>query len=329
MFSKPGSDEISDKYVAVLLLGGDDMTDEGRAFAERYGVRGYPTMLALTHDGAVVNRNIGRSKDGILDAMEKAKTNNEEFLAEKSDLEGKKDPESLRKLGTLYLGRAQLDQAKPLLTALLATEGATAEDRLAMLDLQKKAGDKDGATKTRQDLIAKHADHDDHLQWRMDAATADIPQPTSRAEAEGYFKSLVEALSKLLTEVKDKDDQAVVRYAIGRWLSRYDRKGTLEHLEWILANAPECKIAKDAMFNTGIMRWQVGRDASDLAQIKSGKELLEKYIEENGSSRQADHAKRRFIPAMDADIKKLEAAAEEEEADDDETDEDEADEDDK
>ena len=101
MFSQPGSDEISDKYVAVLLLGGNDMNDEGRAFAEKYGVRGYPTLLALTHDGAVVNRSIGRTRDGILEAMATAQTNNEEFLVEKEELEGKKDAESLRKLGTL------------------------------------------------------------------------------------------------------------------------------------------------------------------------------------------------------------------------------------
>jgi len=322
VFSKPGSDAISNKYVAVLLLGGNDIDDEGRAFAKKYGVGGYPTLLALTHDGAVVNRSIGRSRDGILEAMAKAQTNNEEFLAEKTDLEGKKDAESLRTLGTLYLGRSQLDEAKPLLAALLATDKATAEDRLSMLDLQKKSGDKEGAVKTRADLIAKHADHEDYVDWRMEAATADIAQPTSRDPElrKAYFASYIGALNTLLADLKDKNHQAIVRFNIGGPLSQTDKQGALDHLEWILANAPESKVAKDAIFNTGIMRWQVGKEASDLAKIKSGKELLEKYIEDNGSSRKASYAKQRLLPQIDADIEKLEAAAADDDADDEDAD---------
>ena len=46
VFSQADSAQISDAYVAIRILGGHDITPAGEKFMARYGVMGYPTLLA-------------------------------------------------------------------------------------------------------------------------------------------------------------------------------------------------------------------------------------------------------------------------------------------
>ena len=174
VFSQPSSKAISDKYLAVKLRGGNDLNDEGKAFMSRYGVRGYPTMLAMTADGAVLSRTFDRTAEGIVAGMDSAAEAQQAFVAKAAELGKKTDTASVRELAGLYKDRFQFDEAKSRLETLLAKDPAV-EDQMAMLDILDSTGDKDARKALLEELVKTRADHKESINWRIALATADIP----------------------------------------------------------------------------------------------------------------------------------------------------------
>ena len=112
MFSTADSKQISDKYVAVRLLGGNDLDDECRDFMQRYGVQGYPTLLAMTPDGAVLGTDFQRDVAGILATMDQAATADQNFRTKAKELGASKLPEAVRTMAGLYKDRMQWAEAR-------------------------------------------------------------------------------------------------------------------------------------------------------------------------------------------------------------------------
>ena len=102
MFSAAESRRINDAAVPVRILGGADMDDAGRAFMERYGVGGYPTLMAMTAGGAVLASDLTEGRLGawiedpaaavaaVVQGMTAAEAREDAFQAESKVLAEKK-----------------------------------------------------------------------------------------------------------------------------------------------------------------------------------------------------------------------------------------------
>ena len=204
MFSKDGSAEISDKYVAVKLLGGNDLDDEGKAVMKRYGIGGYPTLLGLDSDGALLQTEFSRSTEGIVKAMEGAAEAKVEFAKKLKEYEAKKDDVDLQRgIADLYLKRRQMKEARPMLEAI-AKQGK-ADDLTKLLSCLQAMDDKDAAKGLMGTLVEKFPDHEQYASWRMTLAMADLEQPSrelDREENKKRFEAIADAIEGLLKDTQ-------------------------------------------------------------------------------------------------------------------------------
>ncbi len=309
MFSQAGSNKISDKFTAVRMLGGNDMSDEGRAFAKRYGLRGFPSLYAMTADGAVLTQNFQRDLDGIISTMEGAAKTDAEFRAKEKELGKSKLPESLRTMAGLYKDRMQWDQARTNLEALTKTNPSV-EDQVGLLEVLTAVGD-DTARKTLLGtLIETRKGHAEHINWRIALATADINmRPQSRDEYTAMLDAQKAAYTTLLAEVKTPADQAVVRARLADVaMKSRDSKTAAEHFDWILTNAKDSPVVPDALFGKGVALVQQGYGSQDVTKVKEGKALVQKLIDDHGTHAKAGQA-RRVMSQIDMLIAQLESAA--------------------
>ncbi len=309
MFSTAESKKISDDYVAVRLLGGNDLNDEGRAFMKRFGVRGYPTLLAMTADGAVLSTSFQRDTAGILTTMAGAAKTEAEFVAKVKELGASKLPEALRTMAGLYKSRKQFDQARANYEALTA-KNPQVDDQVALLEVLSAVSDKEAHKALLGTLIETRKDHAKHINWRLELATADLPtQIRSREEFMAMQKARKTALEALLPTVTKPSDEAVVRNELAVSLSRLqDSEGAAKHWDWILANAKDSEAVPGALMGKAIMAINGGYMTSDVAKVKEGRALLQKVIDDHGTHAAAGQA-RRFIGQADQLIQTLEAKA--------------------
>lgn len=283
MFSQPESAQISEKFVAVKMLGGQDLDDEGKAFMSRYGVQGYPTLLAMTADGAVVSRSFQRTMDGIIKTMEDATATNEAFLKEAAELSTKTDPESMRTLAKKYAERSQLDEAGGLYEKLVASK-PTAEDRLAYIAVLAVKGDDDGRKAQYEALLEENADHEDAIDWRIELATFGLPQRfKTREQMQEVMGQRKERLTKLLAEVQKPLDQAAVRAQLGEaFFATGDRDTAKEHFQWILDNARKSKHAGLALLAIAMATYM--EDPTSVENLEKAKELLDEVVANHADS---------------------------------------------
>jgi tetratricopeptide (TPR) repeat protein len=309
VFSTADSKKISDEYVAVRLLGGNDLDDEGRAFMKRFGVRGYPTLLAMTADGAVLSTSFQRDTAGILSTMEGAAKAETEFRAKAKELGASKLPENLRTMAGLYKSRKQFDQARANYETLTA-KNPQVDDQIALLEILAAEGDNPAHKALLGTLIETRKDHAKHINWRLELATADLPtQIRSREEFMAMQKARKTALEALLPTVTKASDEAVVRNELATSLSRLqDSEGASKHWDWILANAKGSDAVPGALMGKALMAINGGYMTSDIAKVKEGRALLQKVIDDHGSHKAAGQA-RRFIGQADQLITQLEAKA--------------------
>lgn len=312
VFSKEESAEISDNYVAVRLLGGDDLDDEGKAFMRRYGVRGFPTLLALSPDGAVLTREFDRDTAGILAAMTQAATGNENFLKKEAELKSKTDAASVRELAGLYKDRAQYEQAKAGYEKLVSAANPEVDDQLALLGIVEALGDAPARRALLSTLCKTRADDARCIDWRMDLALADLPmQATSREEFMEVMGKQLELLTSLLGELESKADQAVVRNRIAGNLSRTGKqKEAVEHWNWILENARDSKSAPVALWVVAQEHFKKAQDPFsgeiDIKQLEAGTVLLQEILDKHGDHQMAQRAKM-VIPRVSEAIEKQKA----------------------
>lgn len=309
MFSEAESAEISDKYVAVRLLGGEDLDDEGKTFMRRYGVRGFPTLLALSADGAVLTRKFQRDLDGILTAMSEAASSNEDFLKREAELKDKTDAASVRELAGLYKERAQYEEARTRYEKLVSSANPELDDQLALLGVVEALADAEARKALLGTLVKTRADDERSIDWRMDLALADLPtQATSREEFMEIMGKQHDLLSGLLGELESKSDQAVVRNRIANILSRTGKqKDAVEHYNWILENARDSEPAAVALWIIAQEHFKQAQDPftgeMNVDQLEAGKVLLQEIVDKHGEHQLSRRAAM-VIPKVDEAIKK-------------------------
>jgi tetratricopeptide (TPR) repeat protein len=308
VFSQPDSVKISQGYVAVRLLGGDDLDDEARAFALRYGVRSFPTLFAMSAGGAVLDRALPRTLDGILETMEKATLAEKAFLETQAALQKKRDPASLRVLADLYRKRLEFSLAQQALEKIPAAQ-RTLEDDVLLLEILRAQDEVAGSKALLTRLVATHPDDARAIEWRIALALADIPTAyASREQREAGERASLAALQALLPGLTRTADEAAVRLALARLLSgTRDREDALEHYEWILENARESDSAAEALMGKAGALFKGAR--GDAAALEAVKRLLEEIVERHPDHPAASDA-RRYIVAVQKSIDKARADAE-------------------
>ncbi len=307
VFSLADSSKISDQFTAVQLLGGNDLDDEGKAFMQRYDVGGYPTLLAMTPDGAVVSREFDRTLDGILSAMEAAVTKNEEFKKSETELSAKTDAESVRTLAALYKERSQLTKARAGYETLTKKDPEIA-DQEALLDVLGSLGDNAARKALLKVLVDTRAGHEKHIDWRMEHAMADLPrQVTSREEFIDVMGKRKTVLEELLPSVKEPMDQAAVRGMLAQILANTgDREGAEEHWSWILEKAPKSKAAAAALWMKGQNLIRQGQFEGNPAKVEEAKTLWKQLAEDHPDTPMGQRAGQ-LMPQLDGLIQMLEA----------------------
>jgi len=307
VFSQPEGKAISDKYLAVRLLGGQDLDDEGKAFMARYGVGGYPTLLAMTADGAVLTKQFQRTADGIVEAMDGAAKSEASFKAKEAELAKKKDDASIRELAGLYFERFQLDQAREGLEALTASN-PTVEDQLQLLEVLGSMNDMEARKALLGSLVKSRPNHADLVKWRIALATADVPTTfASREEYMAAMEQVKQALTELLGKVEKPADEAVVRVRLAAALnSSRDRESALEHWDWVLENARDSDAAADALMGKAEALFRAAQ--GDAKKLEVSQAMLQEIVDKHPSSPQASNAKR-AIPAVQRAIDKAVADA--------------------
>ena len=312
MFSTSESAGISDKYTAVRLVGGNDLDDEGKAFMSRYGVRGYPTLLAMTSDGAVLSREFERTTEGILASMTGATETEADFQLKLAASGSKTDAESLRTLAGLYMARAQYEQARDTYSKL-AEKDVTVDDQIVMLEILGGLSDKDGRKGLLEKLVETRATHAKHIDWRMDLAMIDLEtQITSREQWLDVMGKKKTILSDLLTSVDKPADQAVVRNELANVLAMTgDVETATGHWDWILENARDSAAGAEALMAKASSNFRSGR--FDIEKLKAGRALLQEVIEKHPDHPAAAQATR-TIPHVDRAIDELAKKAVEEAA---------------
>lgn len=308
MFSKPEGARISEKYVAVRLLGGNDLDEEGEAFMKRYGVGGYPTLLAMTSDGAVIGREFGRTAEGILAGMDRARTADEQFHQRHAELKNSKDPEAVRELADMYMERAQHEEARTRFEQLVSTSAPALDDQLALLEILEQLDDTAARKALLTTLIQTRKGDERNIDWRMDLATADLPtQVTSREEWEDVMGKRKEEFTKLLASVTQPADQAVVRHSLASVLANTgDLDGAIVHWEWILANARDSRVAPDALWIMAQQKFKKARDPftgnRDIAMLEQAKTMLREIVDKHADHPLAERAENMALPAVDKAI---------------------------
>ena len=309
VFSQAESSQISDKYTAVRILGGNELDDEGRAFMARYGVGGYPTLLAMTADGAVLGRSFERTIEGILDAMKKASEADATFRAREEEIGKSQLPEALREMGGLYKDRMQWDKARADFEKLTASNPKL-DDQVALLEVYTAQNATEERKKLLTTLVDTYKDNKDRIQWRIDLATADIPsRVTTREEFMAMMDGRKAALEGLVAQVKEPADQAIVRKQLADVLARLNKVDeAMTHWDWILEHAPDSPAVPDVLWAKAYTMINQGYVAQDLEKVKAARAIFQKLVDEHAGSPMASRAQR-VLPQADNLIAQLEAKA--------------------
>jgi len=253
VFSTPESGKISDRWTAVRILGGDDLDAEGAAFMRRYGLIGYPSLLAITAGGALVDRDLsgGRFRDatGLYQAMERAEESNRAFLAERERLLAAGDADSLLELAAKMEARLDLAAASALYERIVAAHPSVeAYDR--WLRVLAAGQDREREQEVLDAVIAAYPDAEGRMAWRMRRATLHVEpprNPTEEGEVRARLVRALEALREQVAAAGDVEGEAEVRVHMAR-LARAG--GAPEegdtHLDWIFEHAPDGRAALDA-----------------------------------------------------------------------------------
>ncbi len=270
VFSTPESGAISDRWTAVRIEGGNDLDEEGRAFMQRYGLRSYPSLLAITAGGALLDRDLkdGRLRDAayLYRAMEQADGLNRRFIETREELLAADDTESRVKLAGLHAARLEFGRASKLYEQAFAEEPTEdlVQRRLVLL---ARMGDRDAEGKLLDDAIEGFPEAEEHMGWRMRRVTLHIEPPSSPEEEDANAELHTEAIETLRQEVAEAGDvagEATIRTTLAR--IEHGRGRTAEsqaHLDWVFEHAPEGRSARVGHLH--LARAALGKRVSDEA----------------------------------------------------------------
>lgn len=273
MFSTAEAAEIGTEFRAVRILGGNDLDEVGEAFLQRYGVRGYPTLLAVTAGGDLLDGDLmgGRLRTApeILAALRAAKAANDAFLSERVRLESLGDAKSLRRLAELHRARRNLAAARETLETILETDGdAPVEVRKELLSVLARTEDRDAERAMLDDVVERYPDDEDHTEWLVRRATMHIPRPTSMAEMEsviGEFAAAIEQLRGEAAKAGRTSQEAELRVSLAKIAAdRSDEETYQAHVDWVLEHAVEDPAAREIQ----MLRARRAMDVQDYAAAK-------------------------------------------------------------
>lgn len=245
MFSRPESASLSDAYVAVRMLAGNDLTPEGEAFVARHDIQRFPTLMAMTRDGSVVDDDLlgGQIRDvaSLLERLGEAAETEKAFVAEREAALAAGDAASLEALAASVLERAQPERAAALLEQ--AVEAGAGRDALVRLaDLRHDVADVKGEQEALDRLLAEFPDDPEAPAWRIRRATAHLPSEASAEDADAVAAQHLEALEALRETMGAEGDanaEAHVRFRLAELLTAQRRSKDAEaHLTWIVEHAP-------------------------------------------------------------------------------------------
>ena len=290
MFSTPESGKISDRWTCVEIKGGEELDEEGRAFMQRYGLRGYPSLLAVTAGGALIDRDLQdgrmRTAEYLYQAMEQADEVNRGFLELKAKLSAEDDAASKEKLADLLADRLDFEPAAELYEAAYAEAPGEAlvQKRLILL---ARLGDREAEEALLDEVIEQFPDAKEHMGWRMRRATIHIVAPTDPSEQGENARLHAAALEPLraeLAEAEDAEGEATVRIAIARLqhgLGEVDESQA--NLDWVFEHAPGGRAARIAYLT-------LAQRALEKRDTEQAKEHAGKVLEQAPKSEEAAQA---------------------------------------
>ena len=266
MFSTPESKALSDRYVAVKVTGGKGITPEVKEFMQRYGVQGYPTLMVMNSKGHRVVNGMGRTVDGMLEALEKGEAKEKEF----AELKAKTDAESKTAYKEELFARAAYEDLEPMVAAAMAGEPSVDAygDHVRVL---RGKGDRDGERAAIGEMLEKFPKADDRVEWRIRLINMDGEGATSREEFVAKRAEVLANLESLAEEVDADEsltnDQRAAAHVplIGMFAQQRNLEEARVHLDWVLENAPKSKYAPGAhMWNVQLLandgEWKKAHD---------------------------------------------------------------------
>jgi tetratricopeptide (TPR) repeat protein len=285
VFSTAASKKISDTYIAVRLLGGDDITPEIESVMTRYGVDGYPTMLVVDQEGLRLNEEeVGRTTDDILAAMDAGKATGEKLAAAaKGDqaayLELLKQHDGWEKLVDVY--------------EKSAAAAPTAENHVNLHEALGRMGRKEDAAKLLDTMIAKHTKHEQRPSWRTSKVLELVAVVSTLEEANEKFPKAIDGLTALIATADEEKDSATSLAAhleLGNLFLNTDRflsRGSeaRAHYEQVIEKGAETKYAASALMGMASVHFLAKDYESALA-------ALEKIVESHPKSDEAKQAPR-------------------------------------
>ncbi len=284
MFSKDESGAISDRYVAVRLTGGRDITSAVREFMTKYGIGGYPSIMVMNSEGHVVNNRVDRSTDGILGALEKGAELETEFAA----LKGKEDVESRTKLAGMLADRKLFDEASAAFDKLLE-QAPSVGVHTGILKLHQAQGNSADEELLLNEMLELYPKADDRISWRVRLATKPartLRRSTPPEEGKALMGSAVANLQEILDDLTGTEEApagekapvehvAEVRQSMIGLLTRLQRRDEVEeHIDWLLDAGKATKFAPSALLARANLAY---RDKDYDAAIEALNQVLEDY----------------------------------------------------
>ena len=283
MFSKSESRVLSERYVAVRITGGDDLTPEANEFMTEYAVTGYPTLYVMNAEGHVVVDRVGRTLEAMLDALELGAQREVEFDA----LRERTDPASRVEFGRMLCDRMLMDEAETVFTELLA-EAPSAAAHEGLAKLHARRGERARERRLLTEMLALYPEADGRTSWRIRLASMGLDGVRSRSAWREKLTETVALLEELHTAVAQEGGgplaEAEVRTKLGGYLSMAGRNDdALAHLDWVLEHAGESRLAPAALLARARVRWRQG----EWARCKSEFERILREFPESEEARVA------------------------------------------
>ncbi len=279
LLSQPEAAELGRRWIAARILGGADMTPDAERFMRDHGVQGFPTLMAMTAGGEVIDGDLLgdeglKSASELVAAMERAQAQAEAFKETRDALLAKGDVPSLEELAKRYAARQ--NGAKAIATYAMAVEKAPTPERYeALARWARELGQTDAERKALDHLIETWPEHEREVTWRIARAVAGIPTKAPPSEYDAVFAKRLAALDALRASIGDERGpaaEAEVRMLMADMLEKAGRrKDARVHLEWIVEHAADS--AFGPLAHLKLARQDVREGDYDSASHHAGKAI--------------------------------------------------------
>jgi len=225
VFRHPSSSHITDRYIALRILYGDDETAATHAWCKRYSVGATPSLVVMTPSGRKIFSWTGfRELPEILALLVKAEKRWRLLPALETELRADSSLEGKQKLARLLADVYDDAQALPLLIEL-GREAPLLEDQLLLAHVADRNNDRATYKAVLNSLIAEHPRHKDRTDWRLQVALTAHPNEFLKGEA--FMKRQLENIEiykQVLDATTDKQERAYLELTLGRrheFISRF------------------------------------------------------------------------------------------------------------